>query len=449
MSQPASEDIRFGRYTIRKPLGTGGMATVYAATFGGPGGAVRPVALKLIHAHLSRQENFISMFLAETAVAMSLTHRNIVQTFDAGIESGRHFLAMELIDGCSLRELITRAGPRGLPLDVCLFIGMEICAGLHHAHTFRPELTGQVGAVVHRDISPSNILLSSAGDVKLADFGVAKALTRLNDHSISAMVKGKVMYMAPEQGMGKAQPASDLFSLGAVLYEIIASRPIRLGDSIAEVLRLPDDLPTLTEVRPEVTPALDTIIAKSLALRAEDRFADAAAMREALSQEYFALQVRSGHTDGHARLRTVLDAFPKPQPNKQAAAIADALLAQARHLETAPDAGRPISGANPSIRPGSAVRARQVATAQVPPAASASRLPPPIASIATTPDPSCAITAAAAASMTIPEQPTVMAGRPQADDPLMTTGPHQPAHVFATNASHVTAGQLTGPELPA
>ena len=151
-----------GKYELLSRIGEGGMATVYRARMHGPAHASRDVALKLIHPHLARLEDFVLMFLDEMRMAMALTHRNIVQTFDAGVVEGRYFMVMELVEGGSLRELLRRIlGKEPIPLDVILFIGMEICSALDHAHNARSLSQDGPGGVVHRDVSPSNILLST------------------------------------------------------------------------------------------------------------------------------------------------------------------------------------------------------------------------------------------------------------------------------------------------
>ena len=352
-----SQAPRFGKYVLDKPLGSGGMATVYAARMEGLAGATKRVALKLVHPHLSMNADFVSMFILEMKVAMALQHRNIVQTFDAGLEGGRHFMAMELIDGCSARELLRRAYPKMLPVEIVVFIGMEICEALYHAHTFTPELTGQPGAVIHRDISPSNILVSAAGDVKLADFGVARAMRRLED-TASEIVKGKITYMSPEQARGRACASSDLYSLAAVLYELLGGSAIRAGYSIEELLT-PLKLPPLQRQRSDVPAALDELLRVAMAEKVADRPADARAFRRLLAQIHSRLAEQP--SEAHGRLRDYLVALPPLPQDSRAAAIGAAMLAQASQVETASVPAQPAAADGRE----STVRAAVVAPEQV------------------------------------------------------------------------------------
>ena len=210
---------RVGRYDVLSLLGTGGMGMVYRACLSGPGQSKKVVALKILHAHLSLESDFVEMFLTETRLAMALAHRNVVQSFDAGVADGRQFIVMEFIDGCSLRDLMKSFDAhRRLPLPLALFIAREICAALEYAHSYSGVAARH--GVIHRDVSPGNVLISSHGDLKLADFGVAKALSALQETSVSH-VKGKLHYMPPEQLAGRAERRSDLYALGVVLHELV------------------------------------------------------------------------------------------------------------------------------------------------------------------------------------------------------------------------------------
>jgi serine/threonine protein kinase len=324
----------FGKYELLGTIGGGGMATVYRACLRGPAGAARPVALKLIHAHLSQEQSFVRMFLDETRVAMALSHRNIVQTFDAGVVGGRHYLAMELVSGLSLREVFRRLPKRSrIPVDVALFVAMEVCSALAHAHGFRPELTGQPGAVIHRDVSPSNILLSVEGDVRLVDFGVARARDQLSAQTTSGVVKGKLCYMAPEQARGRAEPRSDLFAVGVVLYEMLSGRVFRNAASLEEVFNPPSIVP-LHVVRPETPLALEQLVLRTVASDPTARPASAEELRAALAQELLRLQLKDGRADSHARLREFLASLPEEEKNPQAERLAEAMIREA--LEVAP-----------------------------------------------------------------------------------------------------------------
>jgi serine/threonine protein kinase len=328
---PAMSDAPlFGKYELLSTLGSGGMATVHRACLRGPAGAARQVALKVIHPSLSHDPLFVKLFLAETRVAMALSHRNIVQTFDAGLEQGQYFMAMELVSGGTVHQLLKLSLGAGLPLDVALFITMELCSALQYAHELRPEIAGQPEAVVHCDVSPSNILLGRGGEVKLADFGVARARDRLSQTSMN-LVKGKLSYMAPEQARGKPEPRSDVFSAGIVLHEMLAGRSLRRPPDLNEVLRGPGEIPRLATLRPEVPAAIDEIVHSCLSADPDARVESALALRKLLSELLFEHQVKAGTgVDSHARLSAYLEESLPPE--ETAPRIARALAAQALAL---------------------------------------------------------------------------------------------------------------------
>ena len=330
--------MQFGKYAIRSSLGAGGMATVYRAAVHGPGGSARQVALKLIHSHLSEDQEFVLLFLAEMRVALALSHRNIVQTFDAGEIDGRHYMAMELVEGCSLREAIDRlyyAQAPPMPLDIALFITMELCSALEHAHTFRPELTGQPGAVIHRDVSPANVLLSNQGDVKLTDFGVARVMDSFHQRT-SNVIKGKMSYMPPEQARGRAEPVSDIFAAGALLYEALAGDRFRHAKSLEDVLTGPKRLPSIADKRDDVSTKLDQLVLRCLAPDPKKRPKSAEALRAELAEHYRSAQSEVNVVDAHARLRDFVKALPpKAEANPAADRLANALMAEAEGVAAA------------------------------------------------------------------------------------------------------------------
>jgi serine/threonine protein kinase len=334
---------RIGRYDVLSTIGSGGMACVYRARIGGPAGASKQVALKVIHGHLAEDRDFVLMFLDEMRLAMALSHRNIVQTFDAGHVDERYFMVMELIDGCSLRGLLN--GLEGeFPVDTALFIGREVAAALAYAHRF----TGHGGqGVIHRDVSPSNILLSAEGDVKLADFGVAKAAGRLYVSSAN-LIRGKMQYMSPEQAAGEAEAASDLFALGSVLYELLTGQPTRRPVGLDDLL-LTARPPRPSLLRSGLPKGLDELLLACLDPEPRGRPATAEEVRRVLAAAALELQLKDSlGMDPHARLARVLEAQGErtreraqaetPKPERR---VARAVLAQVRAMETDPEIERP------------------------------------------------------------------------------------------------------------
>jgi serine/threonine protein kinase len=294
---------RIGKYEILSEIGRGGMSAVYRARMVGPGQASKTVALKLFDPALSVDRDLPLMFLDEMRITMSMTHRNIVQTFDAGEQGDLLYLVMELVQGCSLRALLDSAPNQPLPLDIVAFIAMEVAAALDYAHNHQPAPNEQRG-VIHRDISPSNILLSTEGDVRLADFGVAKAAGRLSITVIDA-IKGKLAYMSPEQARGQALAASDLFSLGAVVYEAITGRSIRQTVTLDAVRDYAGPTLPLPLAHGENASQLAALTHSCLSARPHQRPESAMALRRLLQQTHARLAPPE-EPDPHARLKHYL-----------------------------------------------------------------------------------------------------------------------------------------------
>jgi serine/threonine-protein kinase len=225
--------MRFGQYELFDRFAVGDMAELYMGRALGEQGFEKPVAIKRILPHLAADERFVRMLLTEARIHASLSHKNIVQIHDLGISSeGEYFIVLEYVDGRDLGELLAvlrkTSSSDGLPkrLDdaVALYIMGELCEGVHFAHELRgPD--GRPTGLVHRDISPDNVLLSYAGEVKLSDFGAAK---RRTDDSQVTSLKGNVAYMSPEQARGAAlDRRSDIYSMGVVLFELLTGYPLR------------------------------------------------------------------------------------------------------------------------------------------------------------------------------------------------------------------------------
>jgi serine/threonine protein kinase len=335
-AEKALSAAKLKRYELLSPIGTGGMGRVYRARIEGPAGASKRVAVKVMHTHLASDADFVEMFLDEMRVAMALDHRNIVQTFDADHDGDAYFMVMELVEGCSLRQLLSALdrSSTALPIDIAVFIGMEISAALDFAH--HPPAAGR-GRVLHRDISPSNILLASEGAVKLADFGVAK-IAGGQFVTSSNLIRGKLAYMSPEQARGGATPQSDLYSLGAVLYEITTGRPIPRPpdfEGLAHVT-LP---PAPQQLRTDLPAALGALILRCLEPAEVDRIESATELRNGLAAVSFELSRRPEMpVDPHARLRAFLQQHvPTDRPGLAAGGankLAQAVLAEVRALET-------------------------------------------------------------------------------------------------------------------
>ncbi|MBX3252336.1 MAG: serine/threonine protein kinase, partial [Myxococcales bacterium] len=269
----------FGPYTLLRRLAVGGMAEVYVAKTKGIGGFEKLVAIKVIHPRYSEDEHFVQMMVEEAKLSVLLTHVNIAQTFDLGCIDGTYFIVMELVDGPDAYKLLKRAAERRvqLPIDVCAYIAAEVCQGLDYAHRKR-DVTGAPLHIVHRDISPQNVLISHAGEVKVVDFGIAKAAMRSGQTEVG-VIKGKYYYMSPEQAWADPVDArSDIFSTGLVLHELLTGQMVYQEDNLPRLLDRvrKADVPPPSIQRPDVPSELDRIVQRSLAKHVVDRYESAA-----------------------------------------------------------------------------------------------------------------------------------------------------------------------------
>ena len=278
------------RYKIVEKVDAGGMAEIYKAKAITIDGFEKTVAIKRILPSLCTQPKFVNMFLDEARLSMHLNHTNIVQVFDVGRAQGTYFMVMEFVEGHNLRRLFQRLTEVGLrfPVHITLFVITEMLKGLAHAHE-RRDASGNLLGIVHRDVSPPNVLVSNSGEVKLTDFGLAKAVTQaeLTDPGI---VKGKFSYLSPEAVDGRqVDHRADIFSVGVVLWELLANRRLFLGKSEMETVELVQkaDVPSLTLLNPDVPEELDKLVQKSLARDPRKRFHSCREMGDALTAFLF------------------------------------------------------------------------------------------------------------------------------------------------------------------
>jgi eukaryotic-like serine/threonine-protein kinase len=265
---------QWGKYKLDALLARGGMAEVYRASQVGPSGFERPVCLKMVRPELSGDEEFVAMFRREAQIAAALQHQNIVQVFDFDEHAGRLFLAMEYVEGLDLRDILRQAEDIGLrlPVGFALHVAEGLLAALGRAHAHAVD--GEPRPVVHRDVSPHNLLVSKDGFVKLADFGIAKARGSTSA-TRTGIVKGKLAYLSPEQASGgDVGPPSDLYCAGLVLFEMLTGRRLYAGKNEQEVLALAlrPSVPDL----PWLSTALNHFLARLLAPSPADRFGSAA-----------------------------------------------------------------------------------------------------------------------------------------------------------------------------
>ncbi len=333
---------RIGRYRILCELGHGGMAVLYLARAVGPAGFERLFAIKTIHEQLTRDPAFVDMFLDEARLAARIQHPNAVAVYEVGEEDGRYFIAMDYVNGETLAHTLTRSWKQKTPFPIALtvHVGESICEALHAAH----ELTNARGeplGVVHRDVSPQNVMIGYDGIARIMDFGVAKAADRLV-HTRSGTHKGKVAYMAPEQVKGGTiDRRVDLFALGVVLWEsLVGKRLFKDANDFATAERVREcRVPPPESVRGEVPEALGRIVMRALARDPEARYPTA----RALGQELHDFAVEAGAiasaADVEQRMKALFpDRFARRQEMARRAAEADELV-DPRTLAVSSDSG--------------------------------------------------------------------------------------------------------------
>jgi serine/threonine protein kinase len=271
-----------GKYVIANKIGEGGMAEIYLATHVGPGGFVRKVALKRVREFIARDPDFVAMFASEARIVASLIHPNIVQVTDFDRTGETWYLAMEFVSGKDLFEIVKRGRQlsRRMPPAIAVFIAGEVAKGLGYAHRARGPSTPN--GVIHRDVSPQNVLVSEDGCVKLTDFGIAKVGVGTTQ---VGTIKGKLAYMSPEQSWGSdLDVRSDVFALGIILWELLVGERLfwskRDTDTLLAVRERP--IPAPSTVNPAVPPSLDALVLKALQRDRSARFADGAEMAAAL-----------------------------------------------------------------------------------------------------------------------------------------------------------------------
>jgi serine/threonine protein kinase len=279
--------VTLGRYEIVKHLAQGGMAEVFLARATGIEGFERHVVVKRIRAEQAHDKSHVQMFLDEARLAASLHHHNVVQVHDIGEQQGEYFFVMEYVHGEDVRKLLTAVSSRGerVPLEHVLAIATAAAAGLHHAHEQCGPNRAPLG-IVHRDVSPANILVGYDGGVKVADFGIAKAVHRTSETE-SGTRKGKVAYMSPEQCIGDpVDRRSDVFALGIVLYELLTVRRLFKDDNdfLTMTAIVQGKIPPPSTSWLEIPPALEAIVMKALASSPDDRYATADHLRLALEE---------------------------------------------------------------------------------------------------------------------------------------------------------------------
>jgi serine/threonine protein kinase len=278
---------KFGPYTLIHQIAVGGMAEIHLARTEGIAGFEKYVAIKMIHPNFSEDQQFVQMLIDEAKITVQLAHVNIAQTFDLGRVGNTYYSPMEFVEGCDLYKLLREGSELDIdvPIDVAAHIVKEAATGLDYAHRKR-DVMGSPLKIVHRDVSPQNLLVSSMGEVKVIDFGIAKASMRAQETQ-AGVIKGKYYYMSPEQAWGEHLDArTDIFSLGIILYELLTGQMLYLEEDLHVLLdRIREaKIESPNALRRGIPPELEEIVMRALQKRPNDRFSTAAEMAQALER---------------------------------------------------------------------------------------------------------------------------------------------------------------------
>ncbi|MCS6915104.1 MAG: serine/threonine-protein kinase [Myxococcales bacterium] len=325
------------RYKITDRVDTGGMAEVFRGVAESTiGGLKRNVAIKRILPSLTKNKKFVAMFLDEARLSLHLQHANIVQVTDIGVadmggEAGSaYFLVMEYVDGANLKtilESMKRQGQR-LPVSHTLYIMMEVCKALAYAHDLVDPETGRPLGIVHRDISPPNILISRKGEVKLVDFGLAKATSQL-EGTDPGIVKGKFSYLSPESALGaEVDRRADIFACGILLYEMLTGRRLFEGETDYQTVELVRQahVPSISQQNPEVEPELENIVRKALARDPAQRYQRADDLGDNLAQYLFSRGLKVTSRDIENLVARCLLERQRHRPEPAASSLIDTLI---------------------------------------------------------------------------------------------------------------------------
>ncbi|HEX5062134.1 MAG TPA: serine/threonine-protein kinase [Kofleriaceae bacterium] len=319
------------RYTITERLDHGGMAEVFRGVAESMEGFKKNVAIKRILPNLTKNQKFVSMFLDEARLSLFLQHANIVQVFDISrTPDNAYFLVMEYVDGCNLKSLIERQKQKGRRIEIShtIYIMMEACKALNYAHMLEHPETNEPLGIVHRDISPPNILLSKNGEIKLVDFGLAKANTQI-ESTDQGVVKGKFSYLSPEAASGlDVDHRADIFAIGIILWELFTGRRLFYGDTDYQTVELVRQarVPSIAALNPEIEPELEAIVRKALAKDQADRYQNAADLGDALAQYLFSRRMKVTARDVSGLVKDTQVEMMRKRSTEPKESLIDALI---------------------------------------------------------------------------------------------------------------------------
>jgi serine/threonine protein kinase len=309
LSGSSEAERRLDRFELIAEIASGGMATVYLARLSGAGGFQRFVAIKRLHPHLAGDQEFVQMFLDEARLAARLHHPNVVPILEIGESPQGYYLVMEYVEGDTLARILARSAQAGrmLPPKVSMRVCVDSITGLHVAHEMKDDDQKPLN-IVHRDVSPQNILIGMDGSARITDFGVARAATRLST-TRTGQLKGKLAYMAPEQARGTdVDRRADIFAMGIVVWECLAQKRLFKGEGEADTLNrvLYEPIPSCKLANPSVPAALEAVVMKALDRNRDKRFETMSDLGDALEKAARDVGWLGNHKDVAAHLESVL-----------------------------------------------------------------------------------------------------------------------------------------------
>jgi serine/threonine-protein kinase len=318
------------RYRITERVAAGGMAEVFRGVAESLQGFKKNIAIKRILPALTKNKKFVAMFLDEARLSLVLQHANIVQVFDIAHTDDTYFIVMEYVDGVDLKALMEwrRKINRRVPIAHSLYVIMEICKGLSYAHDLQNPDGGKALGIVHRDISPPNVLISKQGEIKVVDFGLAKATSQI-ETTDPGVVKGKMSYLSPEAARGEeVDMSADIFAVGILLYEMLTGKRLFYGETDYQTVELVRNakIPPIKPQNPQVEPELEDIVRKALAKRKEDRYQSALDLQDALAQYSYSRGLKVISRDIAELVRQCLDDKASQSSDGKKPSIIDHML---------------------------------------------------------------------------------------------------------------------------
>jgi serine/threonine protein kinase len=397
----------FGKYLLTHLIAVGGMAEVYRAKIFGASGFEKDMVVKRILPRFAHNPSFVQMLIDEAKIAVSLSHGNIVPIYELGELDGGYYIAMEFVEGRTILDILRDAHTKkfAIPWPHCVGIAAEVAKGLAYAHA-RADKEGRPLGLIHRDINPRNVVITRGGEVKILDFGIARASTKRHQ-TASGIIKGTPGYMSPEQMYGHSiDQRSDLFCVGIMLFELLTLRRLFPVWDVAEMRRVYEagPVPVPSSLLPQIPPEVDAIVMKALAPRLEDRFASAAELEEALRTAMAragvavtasglarTLQGMDGAFPRTEAMTSLVSSPPQPMPSSRAPSAASTMAPTAAPPQpppptTAPPRGGPATLPTPTLptptRPPAELDAPHSFVISLDDAAVANRAPEPLPPVA-------------------------------------------------------------------